>query len=100
MLREANFKEQFIKQADAKINQCIPNLLSPGLQIEDVCGSGMDPEFDQLISALGHVARENPKPLIDTVMYWRKAKGDAATAVRTEVSQVCNIRCGSYSGTH
>ena len=100
MLREADFKAQFIKQADAKINQCIPNLSSPGSQIEDVCGPGVDPEFDQLISALGHVARENPKPLIDTVMYWRKAKGDVAAEARKELSQVCSIRYAGHSGAH
>lgn len=50
--------------------------------VEEVCGPGADPDFDQLISALGHIARQKPKPLIDTIMLWRKAKGDAAETAR------------------
>jgi len=50
--------------------------------VEEVCGPGADPNFDQLISALGHIARQKPKPLIDTIMVWRKAKGDAAITAR------------------
>ena len=65
----------------------------PDPRIEDICGAGADPEFDQLISALGHIARPKPKSLIDTVMYWRKTKGDAASAARAELQQV---RCSSY----
>ena len=64
------------------------NVSGPEPRIEDICGAGADPEFDQLISALGHIARPSPKSLIDTVMYWRKAKGDAANAAKLEVQQV------------
>lgn len=57
-------------------------------RVEDVCGPGVDPSFDQLISALGHIARLKPRPLIDTIMYWRKAKGEAATSAKAELNQV------------
>ena len=57
-------------------------------RVEDVCGLGVDPNFDQLISALGHIARPKPKPLIDTIMYWRKAKGEAANSAKLESNQV------------
>jgi hypothetical protein len=56
--------------------------------VEEVCGPGADPKFDQLISALGHIARQKPKPLIDTIMFWRKAKGDAVLEAKQAVSQV------------
>jgi len=56
--------------------------------VERICGPAVDPEFDQLISALGHIARQKPKPLIDTIMYWRKAKGDVATNAKAEMNQV------------
>jgi hypothetical protein len=56
--------------------------------VEEVCGPGADPNFDQLISALGHIARQKPKPLIDTIMFWRKAKGDAAIMAKQAVNQV------------
>lgn len=56
--------------------------------VEEVCGAGADPVFDQLISALGHIAREKPKPLIDTIMLWRKAKGEAAGVAKQSVNMV------------
>lgn len=43
---------------------------------------GMDPSFDQLITALGHIAHQKPKPLIDSMMLWRKKKSDDANEAR------------------
>lgn len=75
-------------QADAKINHFVEDLGDGEPRVEDVCGPGVDSDFDQLISALGHIARPKPKPLIDTVMYWRKSKGEAATNAKTEFLHV------------
>jgi len=77
----------FIAQADERISQCITTPLEPEPQIERICGPGVDPNFDQLISALGHIAAQKPKPLIDTLMLWRKRKSDAASAARHELHQ-------------
>ncbi|KAI9840344.1 MAG: Cell morphogenesis protein PAG1 [Sclerophora amabilis] len=77
----------FIGQADDKIDQCTASISDPEPRVEDLCGPGVDPSFDQLISALGHVARQKPKPLIDTLMFWRKAKADSANAARLESNQ-------------
>ncbi|KAH0545522.1 hypothetical protein FGG08_000353 [Glutinoglossum americanum] len=77
----------FLGHAERKINQCITNPLGSEPHIEEICGPGADPSFDQLISALGHIARQKPKPLIDTLMFWRKAKSEAANAARTELNQ-------------
>lgn len=56
--------------------------------VEDFCGPGADPAFDQLIQALGHIAKKKPKPLIDTIMVWRKSKGEAAASARQMLTQV------------
>jgi len=79
---------QFIAQAEEKISQCITIPLDPEPQIEQICGLGVDPTFDQLISALGHIASQKPKPLIDSMMLWRKTKSDAASEARTQLQQV------------
>ncbi|KAF2816182.1 uncharacterized protein BDZ99DRAFT_471444 [Mytilinidion resinicola] len=76
----------FVGQADQKINQCINDPSQPEPRVELVCGPGIDPNFDQLISALGHIARQKPKPLIDTLMFWRKAKSEAANTARLELN--------------
>ena len=80
---------QFIAQAEEKISQCVTLPLDPEPQIEHICGIGVDPAFDQLISALGHIASQKPKPLIDSMMLWRKNKSDAANEARIQLQQVC-----------
>jgi hypothetical protein len=75
----------FISQAEQKINQCITERGQPEARVEGVCGPGVDPTFDQLIAALGHIARHKPKPLIDTIMLWRKAKSEEASKQRTQL---------------
>lgn len=79
---------KFVGQADTKMDQAILKLGESEAPVEEVCGPGADPKFDQLISALGHIARQKPKPLIDTIMLWRKEKGDAAILARQTVNQV------------
>ncbi|CZR63223.1 related to TAO3-Transcriptional Activator of OCH1 [Phialocephala subalpina] len=77
----------FIAQAEEKISACITIPLDPEPQIEQICGPGIDPTFDQLISALGHIASQKPKPLIDSMMLWRKNKSDAANEARVQLQQ-------------
>ncbi len=78
-------------QADFKMNQCILVLTEHETTVEDICSQGVDPGFDQLISALGHIARQNPKCLIDYVMWWRKEKADEANKARSDASMVGRI---------
>jgi hypothetical protein len=42
-------------------------------------GAGADPTFDKVLTSLGHIGSHKPTPVINTVMYWRKAKSDGAT---------------------
>ncbi|KAK4235508.1 cell morphogenesis protein PAG1 [Achaetomium macrosporum] len=77
----------FIAQAEDKLNECITVPFDPEPQVEQICGPGVDPAFDQLISALGHISKQKPKPLIDLMMLWRKSKSDAANEARTQLQQ-------------
>jgi hypothetical protein len=79
----------FIGQAELKINQCMTDRGQPETRVEFVCGPGIDLKFDQLIAALGHIARPAPKPLIDSIMLWRKAKSEEAAKQR---SLLLNVR--------
>ena len=56
--------------------------------LDRVCGAGVDPELDQLISALAHINRQKPKPLVDTMMLWRKAKGDELVKAKEYANNV------------
>jgi hypothetical protein len=82
------FLLQFIAQAEEKISACISVPFEREPHIEQICGLGVDPSFDQLISALGHIACQKPKPLIDSMMLWRKNKSDAANEARIQLQQV------------
>lgn len=79
---------QFIAQADDRIEQCITRPGEQEPRIEEICGPGADPAFDQLISSLGHINRHKPKLLIDSVIYWRKKKADIANQMFSELQQL------------
>ncbi|KAI5787397.1 cell morphogenesis N-terminal-domain-containing protein [Pyronema domesticum] len=77
---------QFVRLAERKVNSCLPpnHPLDKEPDIESICGPGVDPAFDKLIGSLGYIARHKPKPVIDSLMIWRKSKSDAAAMSRQE----------------
>ncbi|RYP80409.1 hypothetical protein DL770_006214 [Monosporascus sp. CRB-9-2] len=77
----------FIAHAEEKLNECITVPFDPEPQIERICGPGADPVFDQFITALGHIAKQRPKPLIDFIMLWRKQKSELANDARSQLQQ-------------
>lgn len=79
-----------MRLAEAKINSCLAHPLESEPNIEEICGAGVDPAFDKLIGSLGYIARHKPRPVIDSVMFWRKSKSEAANAARSELKQVCD----------
>jgi hypothetical protein len=78
---------QFVRLAERKVNSCLPpnHPLDKEPDIESICGPGVDPAFDKLIGSLGYIARHKPKPVIDSLMIWRKSKSDAAAMSRQEL---------------
>ncbi len=76
-----NLFHSFSTQANTKINQCVVNI---PMHVEDICGPGADPSFDQAITALAYITRRNPSWLIDSVMRWRKRKADAAFNIKNQ----------------
>ncbi|ETN41939.1 uncharacterized protein HMPREF1541_03878 [Cyphellophora europaea CBS 101466] len=90
----------FVVRADAKINQCLANIDVVATPVEQTCGLGADASFDQLITSLGHITRQNPKSLVDSLMLWRKAKGDAASAIKRQLKSQQNALFVSPSMPH
>lgn len=80
----------FIAEADERIERCMarPGEMEP--RLEDICGPGADSNFDQLISSLGHINRQKPKYVIDSVILWHKRKSDLAKQIRMEVETLRN----------
>ena len=60
----------------------------PEPHVEGICGPDVDLDFDRLLWTLGKIAHQKPKPLIDTVMYWRKTKGEQSQEAKTELNKV------------
>ncbi|EXJ84641.1 hypothetical protein A1O3_05311 [Capronia epimyces CBS 606.96] len=77
----------FVLRADQRINHCLTLLDTSAAPVEQTCAPGVDPGFDQLISSLGHISRQGPKPLVDSLMLWRKGKGDTAATLKKQVYQ-------------
>lgn len=77
----------FIAQAEEKLNECATAPFDSEPPVDHICGPGADPAFDQLIVALGHIAKQKPKPLIDHMMLWRKRKSEAASEARSQLQQ-------------
>lgn len=79
--------QAFVIKADQKVNACLARSeysLSP---VEETCAYGVDSSFDQLLTALAHVTREYPKPLVDSLMLWRQAKADAVSNYKKRQGQ-------------
>ncbi|CAH1758177.1 13189_t:CDS:10 [Entrophospora sp. SA101] len=66
---------QFAKIAEKKLEFIIKNSSADHeIDFFSILGSGVDTAFDKLLNSLGYIARHKPRPVIDTVMYWRKNK--------------------------
>ena len=41
--------------------------------LPDFMGPGVDPKFDELLLSLGKIAQKHTKPVVDSVMRWRRS---------------------------
>lgn len=89
---------EFISEANEKINRCVSELDDALIRVEAICGPGADQAFDQLIKALGHIVRPRPKPLIDALMIWRKSKSDEMSPIHAQL-QAVRTQIATNSGT-
>ncbi|KAL8807273.1 MAG: hypothetical protein Q9182_000778 [Xanthomendoza sp. 2 TL-2023] len=81
----------FVEKANLKIEYCIDDRRDGEPRVEDICGPGADPEFDQLISTLGYTARQKPKQLIDSVMLWRREESAKAKTKSNEAHPMYTV---------
>lgn len=86
-----------MRHAERKLNLCLAYNSDSEPPVRDILGRGIDPAFDRAISLLGDTARRNPKPVIDSVMFWRKTKSEAAAQATSALNHTLNAhkRTGS-----
>lgn len=82
---------QFVRQAERKLNRFIDYPLDAEPPILELLAEGVDPQFDNMIASLGYIAKRKPKPVMDSVMYWRKSKSEVATMAYTEVERIMDL---------
>lgn len=79
----------FREQAELKIDDwSSPVRAQTEIGIDEICGAGVDISFDQLLLAIGHIARHRPNAFIERLIEWRDGyskagvmrKGDGMTA--------------------
>lgn len=79
---------QFVRHAERKLNMCLDYPLLEEPPIIEILAEGVDLQFDNIISSLGYIAKRKPKPVIDSVMVWRKAKSEVAARAAAEVEKI------------
>ncbi|KAK6455792.1 transcriptional activator leucine zipper [Scheffersomyces xylosifermentans] len=78
---------QFVRHAERKLNLCLDYPLDEEPPIIDLLAEGVDTQFDKIVASLGYIARRKPKPVIDSVMFWRKSKSEVASMAASEVER-------------
>lgn len=66
----------FVRIAERKINTILGPVSEGEPDILSLLGPGTDPNFDKVLQSLAYIARRNPKPVIDSVMFWRKSRSE------------------------
>lgn len=79
---------QFVRHAERKLNLCLEYPLMEEPPVVDILAEGVDLQFDKVVSSLGYIARRKPKPVIDSVMFWRKSKSEVASMAASEVEKI------------
>lgn len=81
----------FVRIAEKKINSVVTSASDPEPDVAAALTAGADPGFDKVLRNLAFIARQNPKPVIDSVMFWRKSRAelrnDAASPVVHEAGE-------------
>ena len=77
---------KYLPLADYKIKQCLSDQAHRhDVSIKLICGPGADQSFDNLILAMAYITRRTPKPLVDTIMFWRQQRARGATDTNAEI---------------
>ncbi|KAH9891700.1 cell morphogenesis N-terminal-domain-containing protein [Cubamyces lactineus] len=70
---------RFAASAESHIDEFLRLPLDRDPHLEDYMGPGVDEKFDDMLSSLGKVAQRHAKPIIDSVMRWRKSQNEPAS---------------------
>ncbi|BFZ58482.1 Cell morphoproteinsis protein PAG1 [Savitreella phatthalungensis] len=66
----------FVRLAERKINSIVTSATDQEPDVAAAMASGADVAFDKVLRNLAFIAKQNPKPVIDSVMFWRKSRAE------------------------
>ncbi|KAG1858767.1 cell morphogenesis N-terminal-domain-containing protein [Suillus subalutaceus] len=71
---------RFATLAEAKMNVFLRETLDHEPLLSNFMGPSLDPKFDDLMGSLGKIAQKHPKPVIDSIMRWRRSHNENVSA--------------------
>ncbi|KAI8986099.1 cell morphogenesis N-terminal-domain-containing protein [Trametes punicea] len=70
---------RFAASAESHIDGFLRLPLARDPHLEEYMGPGVDEKFEEMLSSLGKIAQRHAKPVVDSVMRWRKSQSDPAS---------------------
>lgn len=67
---------EFVKHSETKLTVILNHALDQDLDLGFLLAHGADERYDQILMAMGSLAKHRPRPIIDAVMIWRKVKSE------------------------
>ncbi|TFK41667.1 cell morphogenesis N-terminal-domain-containing protein [Crucibulum laeve] len=67
---------RFATSAEGKIDAFLRQPMDQEPLLPDFMGPGVDTKFDEVLQSLGKIAQKHAKPVIDSIMRWRRTQND------------------------
>ncbi|ESK91761.1 cell morphogenesis protein [Moniliophthora roreri MCA 2997] len=65
---------RFASSAEAKIDTFLRQALEQDPPLAEFMGPETDPKFDDILKSLGQIAHKHAKPVLDSIMRWRRSQ--------------------------
>ncbi|KAJ6597060.1 cell morphogenesis N-terminal-domain-containing protein [Mycena vulgaris] len=80
---------RFATSCEAKIDVFLKESFDHEPLLADSMGPGVDPKFDDILDSLGKIAQKHTKPVVDSIMRWRRSQTEnvGSEVIRTHMAQ-------------
>lgn len=69
---------RFAGAAEAKMERFLKQPIEREPSLPEYMGPGVDIKFDELLNSLGRIGQRHAKPVLESIMRWRRSQNDAA----------------------
>ncbi|KAJ7273302.1 cell morphogenesis N-terminal-domain-containing protein [Mycena rebaudengoi] len=79
---------RFATSCEAKIEVFLKESFDHEPLLANFMGPGVDPKFDDILSSLGKIAQKHTKPVVDSIMRWRRSQTEnvGSDVIRTHMA--------------